>query len=85
MNDIVAHALATIGILAGLCACASPEEIRAADEAACRGYGFAPNTSEFADCLRHESVARQYAPPPMAQYGPPGYGPGWWGYDWYKW
>jgi len=85
MNELVPRALAIVTILAGLTACASSEEIRAADEAACRSYGFAPDTSEFATCLRDASVARQYSPPPTAQYGPPGYGLGWWGSGWFKW
>jgi hypothetical protein len=51
-------------MLAGLTACASPEEIRAADEAACSSYGFQPSTPEFAACLQRESLARQYVPPP---------------------
>jgi hypothetical protein len=72
-------------MLAGLTTCASPEEIRAADEAACSSYGFQPNTPDFAACLRRLSLARQYPGPPMAQYGPVGYGQGWWGPGWYRW
>jgi hypothetical protein len=71
--------------LAGLTACASPEEIRAADEAACSSSGFQPNTPDFAACLQRQSLARQYSGPPMAQYGPVGYGQGWWGPGWYRW
>jgi len=72
-------------ILAGLSACASAEEIRAADEAACTSSGFLPNTPDFATCLQRQSLARQYSGPPMAQYGPVGYGQGWWGPGWYRW
>jgi len=72
-------------MLAGLTAYASPEEIRAGDEAACRSDGFQPNTPDFAACLQRQSLARQYSGPPMAQYGPVGYGPGWWGPGWYRW
>ena len=72
-------------MLAGLTACASPEEIRAADEAACTSSGFLPNTPDFATCLQRQSLARQYSGPPMAQYGPVGYGQGWWGPGWYRW
>jgi hypothetical protein len=72
-------------MLAGLTACASSEEIRAADEAACSSYGFQPDTPDFAACLQRQNFARQYSGPPMAQYGPAGYGPGWWGTGWYRW
>ena len=72
-------------MLVGLTACASPEEIRAGDEAACTSYGFQPNTPDFAACLQRQSQARQYTPPPMAQYGPAWSGPGWWGPGWYRW
>jgi hypothetical protein len=73
-------------ILTGLSACASPEEIRAGDEAACRSDGFQPNTPDFAACLQRQSLARQYSAPPAAQYGPAGYGPGGaYGPGWYRW
>ena len=85
MRDAVTQALAMVFVLAGLSACASPKEIRAADEAACSSYGFQPNTSEFSACLQRESLARQYTPPPIAQYGPAWSGPGWWGPGWYRW
>jgi hypothetical protein len=49
--------------LIGLCACASPEELRAQDEAACRGYGFQLGTPLFAECLQRESLARNYGAP----------------------
>ena len=72
-------------ILAGLTACASPEEIRAGDEAACTSDGFQPNTPDFAACMQRQSLARQSSGPPLAQYGPAGYGPGWYGPGWYRW
>jgi hypothetical protein len=64
-------------VLAALAACASPEQIRAEDEATCAGYGFQRGTSEFAGCLQQESLARRYSP---ALYGPPYLGPEtpWW-------
>ena len=34
-------------ILACLCACASPAELRARDEAACASYGFQPGSPDF--------------------------------------
>ena len=73
-------------MLAGLAACASPEEIRAGDDAACSSYGFQPNTPEFAACLQRQTLARQYSGPPMAGYGPGWYGPGSpYGPGWYRW
>lgn len=62
-------------MLAGLTSCATPEEIRAADEAACASYGFQPNTPDFAGCLQCQSLARQYAPPPPGWYAPGWYPP----------
>jgi len=62
-------------MLAWLSACASPEELRAADEAACASYGFQPNTPDFATCIQREVLAREYAPPPPGWYGPGWYGP----------
>ena len=44
-----------------LAGCASPEDMRRADEAACAGYGFAPGTPDFASCLQRESLARRGA------------------------
>jgi hypothetical protein len=67
--------LGALAIMLGLTACASPEELRAADEAACASYGFQPNTPDFAGCLQRESLARQYAPPPPGWYGPGWYPP----------
>jgi hypothetical protein len=77
--------LGALAIILELTACASPEELRAADEAACASYGFQPNTPDFAACLQRESLARQYAPTPAAGYGPGWYGPGWYSSGWYRW
>jgi hypothetical protein len=85
MRDAATQALAMVIMLWGLTTCASPEEIRAGDAAACSGYGFQPNTPDFAACLQRESQARQYTPPPTAGYGPGWYGPGWYGPGWYRW
>jgi hypothetical protein len=86
MSNVILK-LGTLAImLAGLTACASPEEIRAGDEAACSSYGFQPNTPDFAACLQRQSLAREYSAPPAAQYGPGGYGPaGAYGPGWYRW
>lgn len=65
-----------IGALALATSCVSPEELRRQDEAACTGYGFKPDTNDFANCLQRESLARRYAIPPA----PPPYWPYWgWG------
>ena len=61
--------------LASLGACASSEELRQEDEAACISFGFHPGTNDFAACLQRESLARRYAlNPPYAAWGP---GPLW--------
>jgi len=85
MRNAIVNLLVLAIPLAGLSGCASTEEIRAADEAACGSYGFQPNTPDFAACLQRQSLARQYSPPPMAGYGPAWSGPGWWGPGWYRW
>jgi hypothetical protein len=40
--------------------CATAQDIRQRDEAACTSYGFQPGTAEFASCLQRESIARRY-------------------------
>ncbi|HUC65143.1 MAG TPA: hypothetical protein VMA53_06935 [Stellaceae bacterium] len=55
--------------LVGLCSCASPQELRAQDEAACTGYGFQPGTPQFAGCLQRESLARNYGAAPAVGFG----------------
>lgn len=63
-------AVALVGLaLVGLCSCASPEELRARDEAACTGYGFQPRTPQFAECLQRESLARGYGTAPAVGLG----------------
>jgi hypothetical protein len=70
--------VALLGLaLIGLCACASPEELRAQDEAACTGYGFQPGTPQFAECLQRESLARNYGAAPQVGVGM-GFGFGQW-------
>ena len=46
--------------LLSLAACASPEELRRQDAAACASYGFKPGTPEFAGCVQREALARRY-------------------------
>src|SRR5215471_11056930 len=48
--------------------CVSPEELRREDEARCAGYGFQTGTSDFANCLQRENLARLYAAPPSVPY-----------------
>jgi hypothetical protein len=50
-------------IALALAACASPEEQRQQDIAACQGYGFAPGTPDFAACLQRQQIARQGSGP----------------------
>jgi len=59
------------GTILSLAGCVTPEEIRAADEASCAGYGFQPATPEFARCLQQENLARRY----FYNYDPWFYGP----------
>ena len=59
-------------VLLVLSGCASPEELRARDEAVCAGYGFVIGTADFARCLQQESLARTYY---LHDYS---YGPAYW-------
>ena len=63
MTGRTARLLLTAALLGALAACASAEDFRRADEAACTSYGFTPGTSEFASCLQRESLARRYDRP----------------------
>lgn len=46
------HALtASMAVSLLLAACASPEEIKAADKRTCAGYGFAEGSDAFANCM----------------------------------
>jgi hypothetical protein len=66
--------MATIAL--ALTACASAEELRARDDAACQSYGFHPGTNDFAACVQRETLARQYYwSAPYAYDGLPGYAP----------
>lgn len=62
-------------MLTWLTACASPEELRARDAAACASFGFQPGTPDFAACLERDSLSGGdlYGP---ALHGR-SYGPGW--------
>jgi hypothetical protein len=46
--------------LIALAGCATAQDIRQRDEAACTSYGFKPGTTDFASCLQRESIARRY-------------------------
>jgi len=47
----------SLTVLAG---CATAQDIRQRDEAACASYGFHPGTTDFSNCLQRESIARRY-------------------------
>ncbi len=49
-----------IGVIA-LAGCATPDELRQRDAAACESYGFQPGTPDFAACLQREELARRNA------------------------
>ena len=46
--------------LMALTGCATQEELRKRDEAACISYGFQQGTAEFSNCLQREAIARRY-------------------------
>jgi hypothetical protein len=46
--------------LIALAGCATAQDIRQRDEAACTSYGFKLGTTDFASCLQRESIARRY-------------------------
>ncbi len=50
-------AAAALTLAAG---CATPAEIRQADESRCASYGFRRGTAAFANCLQQEDLARRY-------------------------
>jgi hypothetical protein len=60
-------------VLLGLPSCVSPEQQRAEDDAACASYGFPRRTTDFANCMQRESLARRYGP----WLGPPPFAFGW--------
>jgi hypothetical protein len=62
-------ALAAATTLLGVAACASPEELRRRDEAACASYGFQPGTPDFSACLQREALARSYGETPGVSLG----------------
>jgi hypothetical protein len=47
-------------LLTALASCATQEELRKSDEAACLSYGFQRGTTEFSSCLQREGIARRY-------------------------
>lgn len=63
-------------LLAG--ACQSTQEIRAADEARCRSYGFRKGTDAFAKCLLDIDLDRSASRRSLQNY-PVGLGPGFYG------
>jgi hypothetical protein len=77
------NAMLRAGLLAVACllaGCQSAEQIRAADEHACAGFGFQRGTDGFAGCLQRESLHRRRTleaapttPPYWYPYGPTAY------------
>jgi hypothetical protein len=59
LSSLALVALALAGAGAALAGCATPEELRQRDEAACTSYGFVPGTTDFAACLQREDLARR--------------------------
>jgi hypothetical protein len=55
---MLSRALAWVGFVL-LAACVSPEQQRAADQQQCVGFGFAPGTDAFANCMLRISQQRQ--------------------------
>jgi hypothetical protein len=69
MGGKALRALAAGAALLGITGCASPEELRQQDEAACAGYGFQPGTPDFSACLQREALARSYGQQPAVSFG----------------
>jgi hypothetical protein len=65
------------GLVALLASCATEEDFRRADEAACTSYGFKQGTDAFAECLQRETLARRYGRLPPGMFG-------WYGAGWYS-
>jgi hypothetical protein len=55
----LAFAVAALGLLAVGGCVTSPEELRAADEAQCRSYGFRDRSEAFANCLLELDLDRR--------------------------
>lgn len=51
--------LALIAFPLALASCQTAADRRAADEAACAGYGFKPGTQAFSNCLMNQDLARR--------------------------
>lgn len=56
---IAASVLSLLAIALVLSSCQTAEEIRAADEARCSGYGFRRGTENFANCLMNQDLSRR--------------------------
>lgn len=55
--------LSTVVVLTciGLAGCVTAEEQRAQDTGACSGYGFAPGSEGFANCMMQTNMVREQA------------------------
>ena len=56
---IAASILSLLTITLTLSSCQTAEEIRAADEARCGGYGFRRGSENFANCLMNQDLSRR--------------------------
>lgn len=57
MRALTSFALVALGVL--LSGCMSAQDLRAADEAKCRAYGFKHNNDAFAECLQRIELDRR--------------------------
>jgi hypothetical protein len=55
----LAGILAVTGLALLVSGCMTAQELRAADEARCRSYGFRPRTDAFAECLMKLDLFRR--------------------------
>ncbi|NLR95312.1 hypothetical protein HGP17_00505 [Rhizobium sp. P38BS-XIX] len=56
---IAASILSLLAIGFVLSSCQTAEEIRAADESRCAGYGFRRGSENFANCLMNQDLSRR--------------------------
>ncbi len=69
---------ASLGVLLAGCATTTPAELRAADTARCRSYGFRKGSDGLAQCLLQIDLERS-AERSARLNAPYVYGPGWYG------
>lgn len=62
--------LAVVAVATVLSGCMSAQDLRAADEAKCRAYGFKHNNDAFAECLQRIELDRRAESRDMRRYDP---------------